>query len=199
MVNNPDKENGSPSDARKRRKEIIASKPLQPEKRQKTAGEKAKTKYQNRYVPDVPMTKEQEAEWRREARRKRNRESAAASRNKVRGRIAELEEEVKSWKKRYSMLLDRISALERIHAPAGANKQQAGEPFNKPNNESLSDSPIGELNQDISLKPSSSALNLALNVPLELDGPLALNDVDLQESIQETPGFHVIEMNSRPA
>lgn len=97
------------------------------------------------------------------------------------------------------MLLDRISALERIHAPAGAINQQAGEPFNKPNNESLSDSPIGELNQDISLKPSSSALNLALNVPLELDGPLALNDVDLQESIQETSGFHVIEMNSRPA
>jgi hypothetical protein len=121
------------------------------------------------------------------------------NRNKVRGRIAELEEEVKCWKKRYSMLLDRISALERIHAPAGAVKTQAEEPIHKPNDGSLSDSPIGELNQDISLKPSSSALNLALNVPLELDGPLALNDVDLQESIQETPGFHVIEMNSRPA
>lgn len=80
MTNDTDKENGSPTDARKRRKEIISSKPLQPEKRQKTSGEKAKTKYQNRYVPDVPMTKEQEAEWRREARRKRNRESAAASR-----------------------------------------------------------------------------------------------------------------------
>jgi hypothetical protein len=202
MVNTSDKENGGPSDpsdARKRRKEIISSRPSQPEKRQKTASEKAKTKYQNRYVPDVPMTKEQEAEWRREARRKRNRESAAASRNKVRGRIAELEEEVKCWKKRYSMLLDRISALERIHAPAGAVKTQAEEPFHKPNDGSVSDSPIGELNQDISLKPSSSALNLALNVPLELDGPLALNDVDLQESIQETPGFHVIEMNSRPA
>jgi hypothetical protein len=199
MTNDTDKENGSPSDARKRRKEIIASKPLQPEKRLKTSGDKAKTKYQNRYVPDVPMTKEQEAEWRREARRKRNRESAAASRNKVRGRIAELEEEVNCWKKRYSMLLERISALERIHAPAGATNSQQEESHHKPKDESLSCSPIGELNQDISLKPSSSALNLALNVPLELDGPLALNDVDLQESIQETQGFHVIEMNSRPA
>lgn len=122
------------------------------------------------------------------------------NRNKVRGRIAELEEEVNSWKKRYSMLLERISALERIHAPAGAISNQAEESQHKPKNESLlSCSPIGELNQDISLKSSSSSLNLALNVPLELDGPLSLNDVDLQESIQETPGFHVIEMNSRPA
>lgn len=75
------KENGSPTDARKRRKEILAaSKLVQSEKRQRTIDEKAKTKYQNRYVPDVEMTKEKEAEWRREARRKRNRESAAASR-----------------------------------------------------------------------------------------------------------------------
>jgi hypothetical protein len=97
------------------------------------------------------------------------------------------------------MLLERISALERIHAPAGASNSQQEESRHKPKDDSLSCSPIGELNQDISLKPSSSALNLALNVPLDLDGPLALNDVDLQESIQETPGFHVIEMNSRPA
>ena len=41
--------------------------------------ENARRKYQNRYEPEVPMTKEELAEWRREARKKRNRESAAAS------------------------------------------------------------------------------------------------------------------------
>lgn len=74
-----------------------------------------KTKYQNRYEPEVPMTKEQAAEWRREARRKRNRESAAASRNKIRNRINELEDEVQDWKDKYSSLLDRIDLLEHKH------------------------------------------------------------------------------------
>lgn len=74
-----------------------------------------KTKYQNRYEPEVPMTKEQAAEWRREARRKRNRESAAASRNKIRNRINELEDEVQDWKDKYSSLLDRIDQLEHRH------------------------------------------------------------------------------------
>lgn len=73
---------------------------------------KPRTKYQNHYEPDVPMTKEQAAEWRKEARRKRNRESAAASRNKVRNRIAELEQEVQDWKDKYSTLLKRIETLE---------------------------------------------------------------------------------------
>merc|ERR1719276_218946 len=73
---------------------------------------KSKTKYQNRYEPEVPMTKEEAAEWRREARRKRNRESAAASRNKVRNRITELEDEVKDWGSKYHGLMTRIQRLE---------------------------------------------------------------------------------------
>jgi hypothetical protein len=76
---------------------------------------KPKTKYQNRYEPPTSMTKEQAAEWRREARRKRNRESAAASRNKVRSRITELEGEVDDWKNKYASLLQRIESLERRH------------------------------------------------------------------------------------
>ncbi len=115
-----------PSTARKRRKEILTttrqnvnkrSKPNDPDKDNKdvtTCSEKSKTKYQNRYEPEVPMTKEEAAEWRREARRKRNRESAAASRNKVRNRIAELEEEVEEWKNKYQSLFERIGALENI-------------------------------------------------------------------------------------
>jgi len=79
-----------------------------------------KTKYQNRYEPDVPMTKEQAADWRREARRKRNRESAAASRNKVRSRISELETEVDEWKDKYEGLLGRIRKLEQLDGTGSA-------------------------------------------------------------------------------
>jgi len=54
------------------------------------------------------MTKEQLTAWRREMRRVRNRESAAASRRKVRDRIDELEDEVAVWKKRYQEVLARL-------------------------------------------------------------------------------------------
>ena len=65
-------------------------------------------KAQIQYNPDIPMTKEQLTAWRREMRRVRNRESAAASRRKVRDRIEELEEEVDVWKKRYQEVLGRL-------------------------------------------------------------------------------------------
>ena len=56
-------------------------------------------KPQNYYAPPAAesMTKEQLMAWRKEQRRKRNRESAAASRNKQRGKIEELEGEVALW------------------------------------------------------------------------------------------------------
>lgn len=60
---------------------------------------------QMRYDPEVPMTKEEASAWRREARRVRNRESAAASRRKIRDRIEELEEEVEVWKAKYEAIM----------------------------------------------------------------------------------------------
>lgn len=65
-------------------------------------------KSQITYNPDIPMTKEQLTSWRREMRRVRNRESAAASRRKVRDRIEELEDEVDVWKKRYHEVMMRL-------------------------------------------------------------------------------------------
>jgi hypothetical protein len=59
-------------------------------------------KTQIRYDPSIPMDKDQLAAWRREARRVRNRESAAASRQRTRGRITELEDELTSWKQKYA-------------------------------------------------------------------------------------------------
>jgi hypothetical protein len=66
-------------------------------------------KAQIQYNPDIPMTKEQLTAWRREMRRVRNRESAAASRRKVRDRIEELEEEVNMWKMRYGEVMERLA------------------------------------------------------------------------------------------
>mmetsp|Transcript_19236 Transcript_19236/g.28458 ORF Transcript_19236/g.28458 Transcript_19236/m.28458 type:complete len:165 (-) Transcript_19236:726-1220(-) len=73
-----------------------------------------KKKTQIRYDPEVPMSKDQLAAWRREARRVRNRESAAASRQRIRDRINELEGEVDTWKERYAQAVDRLAHLERL-------------------------------------------------------------------------------------
>jgi hypothetical protein len=75
-------------------------------------GDQKKT--QIRYDPDVPMNKDQLAAWRREARRVRNRESAAASRQRIRDRITELEAEVDEWKARYAQAVDRLEHLQHI-------------------------------------------------------------------------------------
>ena len=130
------------AEARKRRKEIIQSQrgepeaaaepkteepkvaAAKPEKKppKKRKFDEAKTmdaesvdsqkKTQIRYDPDVPMDKEQLAAWRREARRVRNRESAAASRQRIRNRINELEDEVGQWKAKYSQAMERLAALQ---------------------------------------------------------------------------------------
>mmetsp|Transcript_17261 Transcript_17261/g.37780 ORF Transcript_17261/g.37780 Transcript_17261/m.37780 type:complete len:244 (+) Transcript_17261:166-897(+) len=82
-------------------------------------------KTQIRYDPDVPMNKDQLAAWRREARRVRNRESAAASRQRIRNRISELEDEVGEWKAKYSGALQRLEALEQ-HITANGNRDTSG-------------------------------------------------------------------------
>lgn len=79
---------------------VIVTKPPGDDGKQKKA--------QIKYNPEVPMSKEQLTSWRREMRRVRNRESAAASRRKVRDKIEELEDEVAVWKKRYQEVLERL-------------------------------------------------------------------------------------------
>jgi len=68
---------------------------------------------QKKYVPDSPMSAEEMKSWRKEARRVRNRQSAAVSRQKIRDRIDELEVEVEDWKSKYEGVLDRIALLEK--------------------------------------------------------------------------------------
>jgi hypothetical protein len=80
-----------------------------------------KKKTQIRYDPEVPMSKEQLAAWRREARRVRNRESAAASRQRIRNRISELEDEVGEWKTKYSQAMQRLDSMEQSVPTDAAN------------------------------------------------------------------------------
>jgi len=117
-----------PAAARKRRKAILtlqrheeeddgnASPGKKAKKEQHHLSGKKRT--QVRYDPEVPMSKEQLAAWRREARRVRNRESAAASRQRIRNRIAELEEEVSEWKSKYIEASARLDELKDSNSSA---------------------------------------------------------------------------------
>jgi hypothetical protein len=69
-------------------------------------------KKMHRYQPGVTMTKTELKEWRKEARRVRNRESAAASRKRNRDRIGELETEAEILKSKYAAALQYIMGLE---------------------------------------------------------------------------------------
>jgi hypothetical protein len=69
-------------------------------------------KLQHRYDPGVKMNREELKAWRKEARRVRNRESAAASRERNRERITELEGEVEILLSKYAAALKRIIQLE---------------------------------------------------------------------------------------
>jgi bZIP transcription factor len=77
-------------------------------------------KKQSRYEPVVPMSKEELSEWRKEARRVRNRESAAASRRKTRERIEELEGQVHVIESKYAKALERIAELEKSQTTPAA-------------------------------------------------------------------------------
>jgi bZIP transcription factor len=65
-------------------------------------------KKQSRYDPGVPMNREELKAWRKEARRVRNRESAAASRKKNKDRISELETEVDTLQTKYAAALQLL-------------------------------------------------------------------------------------------
>jgi len=60
----------------------------------------------------VSMSRDELKVWRKEARRVRNRESAAASRLRTRSKIEELESKLNLIQKKYSAALQRISELE---------------------------------------------------------------------------------------
>lgn len=82
--------------------------------------EKQERKGQLKYEPELPMTKDEASAWRREQRRKRNRESAAASRQRQQGRVTELEEELGLLQDKYEAILQKIR--ESTEEKTGSNK-----------------------------------------------------------------------------
>lgn len=78
-------------------------------------------KKQSRYDPGVAMTKDELKAWRKEARRVRNRESAAASRKKNREAIDQLEVQVKEVQTKYDAALQYILDLEEKLKQSGSS------------------------------------------------------------------------------
>lgn len=76
-------------------------------------------KNKTRYDPGVPMTRKELTAWRKEARRVRNRQSAAESRHRTRNRIEELEQKLSSLDEKYSAALKRIAELESSQCSSG--------------------------------------------------------------------------------
>jgi hypothetical protein len=74
-------------------------------------------KKQSRYDPGVTLNKEELKVWRKEARRVRNRESAAASRKKNRESIESLQTKVDDMKAKYTAALQYILGLEGEYEP----------------------------------------------------------------------------------
>lgn len=68
---------------------------------------------QNYYAPTTDMTPEQLQAWRKEQRRERNRQSAAASRQQTKQRIAQLEGEVLKYKTQYEEMKAKMEGMER--------------------------------------------------------------------------------------
>ncbi len=69
-------------------------------------------KRQKKYLPERPMGADEVKAWRKEARRVRNRQSAAASREKIRNRIVVLESECQAWKTKYEEVMTKIRVIE---------------------------------------------------------------------------------------
>lgn len=138
-------------------------------------------KKQARYDPGVPMTKENLVAWRKEARRVRNRESAAASRSRTRERIDELEGEMTVLQSKYSAALQRIVELE-----AAVAAHDMFSPFTLPHDAKI-------------VSPSNSTLSSPQHLSTPTVTPedsFTLEERDNQEVAEKYQ--HIIEMISRP-
>ena len=145
---------------------------------------------QIRYDPDVPMNKEQLAAWRREARRVRNRESAAASRQRTRNRIAELESEVAQWKGKYEAAMKQLKEMETKQV-----QQQCERDLNSSSRslDSVSDSRV--INNNVSSQSSTNASGI--NNPLQKDRKMAVRTED--NASESGPSTSIYDTSATPA
>jgi len=132
-------------------------------------------KKQSRYDPGVTMTKEELKAWRKEARRVRNRESAAASRKKNREAIDKLEVQVKEVQSKYDAALQYILDLEEKLKQSGSS--------------SSSFYPSAVLRQDLKevkqVSPAGEVSHGGASWPVH-----SYNDSDKSTPYQSYAGFH---------
>lgn len=159
-------------------------------------------KQQARYIPGVPMTKEELAAWRKEARRVRNRESAADSRKKTRDRIGELEAEVERYQTKYAAAVKRIVELEAAAATSSLYYHDSFTPDHIrqdliENSQSLSlISPSSSVVPSPELSPdelSPEAMPISLCESFSSDGGESSHHEQVYQKYQ-----HIMNMISRP-
>ena len=135
-------------------------------------------KLQARYHPGVNMTRDELTAWRKEARRVRNRQSAAASRAKTRGKMDELEGKLQDMTRKYEAALKRIAELE-----GGAPTQVFAVPSTVSDAESIEGSPV--------LSPVSP-----ISAPVT---SLTLSNSENHEEHVNQKYEHIMDMIKRPA
>jgi hypothetical protein len=147
-------------------------------------------KKMHRYDPGVNMSRDELKAWRKEARRVRNRESAAASRKRNRERIDELESEVDVLQYKYSAALQRIIDLEASSAV---------------NDDSFTPAVLRQDLYDLSTngrRPASPVTEPIKTVSPPMSPFISSRRVsDVDEHLEEvnTKYYHIMEMISRPA
>jgi len=150
-------------------------------------------KLQHRYDPGVKMTREELKVWRKEARRVRNRESAAASRERNRERIAELEVEVDVLNSKYAAALQRIIQLE-----AAATNDSFTPMILRQDLKEMAASSVGDLRptspQNVVMEPMTVSPPLS---PMNTMNRISRLDLCAEDSILKY--HHIIEQISRPA
>jgi len=196
---------------------LITSRPLSPalaRKRRREARRKSHDSHSStisskivdpevRYSPDVSMTEEELAVWRREQRRIRNRDSAAMTRRKTRDLITNLKNNVADWKRKYEKLEDENKSLRDYFQSRGLVI-----PDDIPKVLVKLEDPIKSI-----VSPSSSPVLSAKN-PANSTDVLAIPALVVSQSVgaslvppaammnvkqRHQPTQHLIEMISRPA
>lgn len=144
-------------------------------------------KKQSRYDPGVKMTREELREWRKEARRVRNRQSAAESRSRNREQITELESEVDVLNSKYSAALQRIVELE-----AAAAVNDSFTPINLRQD-------IPTIAAGVGPAPSSPFFTFTKTISPPLSPTTSFNLMDESHNEEVNKKYHhIMEMISRP-
>uniref|UniRef100_A0A7S2KYZ9 BZIP domain-containing protein n=1 Tax=Leptocylindrus danicus TaxID=163516 RepID=A0A7S2KYZ9_9STRA len=193
-MNNTNPNNQQAAIVRKRRMELrkqAASQPKGPTNLANCANKSrvVDSRKVPKYDPDTPMSKEEAAAWRREARRVRNRQSAAASREKTRLRIQELEELSSYWQDKYLNLKQKVREYEEQNGKAILVSEE-NSTCNAAHHVSVEDPPPQEQEQDVEVpvveaQVAAISCNGDDNHLMEQNGANDANDDDNHSSTMD--------------